>query len=507
MRTIKKVAFALLPLSLLISNAYADSIDLTDLTKGDPFFYTADQNIAKDDGQSVFMGEGRPTTTHSQVPHLPVYMGYMHTNYTYRFISISEQVLTMMGDGKHGVWRVQEQGTIREYLKPGATGIKEGEDIFADANKDTVANDYAPFIEGGESIYRFPDERVTESGHLAYIDLPITHPKYEGKYDDHEPIDLANYFCTMSGPDFPYSKQAMNFAFQQAGGNQVGPLGKRAGLDIKENYTNVLRLKHLPDARSWINVGQDGKDELHPHWESIDTEKTNAEYYIFERPFFGVPYLFLTAVFDNVDNQDFQYVRPDGPYFETLKAKNVDVKTEVTQQPVFHLDSGESKKSVGLPVFGVHHPNRAAFGGGGACPLKGGDWGRYPETTGGSGWPTQYEEITPMCDALLIDIKFYSNLDGRDWSDPNKYLANSGVNSQTVEYTIQPGDYGKFTDEYNVKRGAENPDRRDLPEKLTITFAASEPSPVTYNKVEPAKIDYSQLPATGTTCRPVANAS
>src|SRR5690606_5420442 len=148
MRTIKKVAFALLPLSLLISNAYADSIDLTDLTKGDPFFYTADQNIAKDDGQSVFMGEGRPTTTHSQVPHLPVYMGYMHTNYTYRFISISEQVLTMMGDGKHGVWRVQEQGTIREYLKPGATGIKVGEDIFSDANKDTVANDYAPFIEG-----------------------------------------------------------------------------------------------------------------------------------------------------------------------------------------------------------------------------------------------------------------------------------------------------------------------------------------------------------------------
>src|SRR5690606_15328224 len=186
------------------------------------------------------------------------------------------------------------------------------------------------------------------------------------------------------------------------------------------------------------------------------------------------PYLFLTAVFDNVDNQDFQYVRPDGPYFETLKEKNVEVKTEVTQQPVFHLESGESKKSVGLPVFGVHHPNRAAFGGGGACPLKGGDWARYPETSGGSGWPTQYEEVTPLCDAVLIDIKFYANLDGRDWNDPNKYLANAGAGSTTVTYKVEPGEYGVFTDPYNVARGATNPDSMDVPSEITLTYPTVE---------------------------------
>jgi hypothetical protein len=36
----------------------------------------------------------------------------------------------------------------------------------------------------------------------------------------------------------------------------------------------------------------------------------------------------------------------------------------------------------------------------------------YPKTFSGAGWPINYEEVTPLCDALLVDIKFTANLDG-----------------------------------------------------------------------------------------------
>lgn len=497
----------LLAFSLLPMIAFAeDGIDLTDITQGDPFFYTSDQFIEEDDGESEFMGTGRPDKTHSQIPHLPFYVGYINTNYTYRFMNIAEQVLTMIGEGKHGLWRVQENGMVREYLRPGATGLEEGADIFTEENLQIVSEQYAAFLPGEASIYKFPDERLTEDNRLNYIDLPITHPKYGGKYDKHELIDLPSFYCTMSGPDYPYARQAMDFAFAQPGANEVGPLGKRAGLDIEENYTKVVRLNHMPDARSWVNVGQEGKDELHVKWKAIDTEKTKAEYYLFERPFFGTPYLFLTAVFDNEDNRDFEYVRPDGPYYESLEGVEVDLKTTLTQQPRFHLEGNEIGEAIGLPVYGVHHPNRAAYGGGGACPLRGGDWGRYPDTSGGSAWPTHYEEVTPLCDAILVDIKFYSNLDGQDWNDEDKYLANAGSGSDTVTYKMQPGEYGVFTDPYNVENGIENPERQDIPEEMTLTYPSNRPA-VSYTPVPNADIDRSMLPTEGTTCRPIASAS
>lgn len=88
----------------------ASGLDLTDLTQGDPFYYTS--NI-----------EPRPTTTHSDIPHVPVYSGYMSTNDTYRFVNIVEQVFTLIGEGKHGLWRVQENGMVREYRRAGKPGL------------------------------------------------------------------------------------------------------------------------------------------------------------------------------------------------------------------------------------------------------------------------------------------------------------------------------------------------------------------------------------------------
>lgn len=502
----KTIRMATIPMAvaLLAGAAGAQDIpNLGDLTLGDPFFYTADQSIKEDDGQAKLLGPGRPSRTHSQIPHLPVYMGYMSTNYTYRFITVAEQVLTMIGEGKHGLWRVQEGGTIREYLKPGAQGLAPGADPLAPENLDAVRADYASFLPSeGWDGYRYPDQQVDAEGRLTFIDLPVTHPKYEGKYDGHVPIDLPNFYCTMSENDFPYAKLAMDFAFSQPGANQVGPLGKRAGLDISENYTKVLQLTRFPDARSWVNIGQPGEDALHVNWQPIDESRTQAEYYLVERPFFNKPYLFLMAVYDNPDNDDLHYVRPAGAYWDSLENKD-GLKTEVTYSPRFHIEGGETAEAVGLPLYGVHHPNRAAFGGGGACPLKGGDWGRYPDTSGGSGWPTQYEEITPLCDAVLIDLKFYANLDGRDWNDPTKYLANAGVGTREVQYTVQPGTYGTFTDPYNVAQGVTNPQAMDVPENITITYPAVD-KPVAYAQVPAPAGQYRvATPAPSTSCRPI----
>ena len=123
----------MLPLyvTLAVPAMTSQAADLTDLTNGDPFFYTRDQNIKPEDKQKELLGVGRPNKTHSQIPHLPVYMGYMNTNTTYRFVNVAEQVLTMIGEGKHGLWRIQENGTVREYLKKGAAGLPQDADLMA----------------------------------------------------------------------------------------------------------------------------------------------------------------------------------------------------------------------------------------------------------------------------------------------------------------------------------------------------------------------------------------
>ena len=479
--TKKQSIVALIAFSLVSVSGFAADTVLSGLNS-DPFFYTSDQVIPTSQ-QETMGASGRPATTHSRIPHLPAYMGFMNTNYTYRFVSVAEQVMTMIGEGKHGLWRMQEAGTIREYLKPGKTALAVNADLNLPGNLDIIKNNYSSY-ERQESwgFYKYPDEKITNNT-LNYIDLPITHAKYAGKYSKHTPIDLPSFYCTMSENDYPHATEAMTYIFAQPGANVVGPLGKSAGLDIKENYTYLLRLTHLPDARSWVNIGKEGLDASYTDWQAVDTEKTNVEYYLVERPFFNHPYLFVLAVYDNNNNKDFRYVRPAGAYYQSLGNKS-SLKTKLTTEPRFNIsvageDESELKKVVGLPLYGVHHPNRASFGGGGACPLKGGDWGRYPETTGGSAWPTQYEEVTPLCDGVLVDIKFTANLDGQSWNDPGKYLANAATGSKTVTYHMQPGKYGVFTDPYNVSRGVKNSQSIDVPALFDIHFPSIRP-PVTY---------------------------
>lgn len=476
-------------LSLVAAAAQAADRNL-ELLNVDPLFYTNDQTISAGEARMPGFGSAgaRPSKTHSLIPHLPFYTGYMQTNQTYRFVTVAEQVMTMIGEGKHGLWRMQENGTVRMYLKPGKTGLPVGTNVLT-TSASALSDAYVAYdLSIGFPLYKYPSQGVTD-GKLNFVDVPITHPVFGGKYAEHEPIDLPSFYCTMSEQDAPHAKEVMDFVYRQKGANVIGPLGKRAGLDVKENYTKAIRLQHFPDARSWVNVGQAGKDASFVKWLAVDTSKTDAEYYLVERPFFNLSYLFVIGVYNNRNSSDLQYVRPQGAYYESLRARRTNVKTVLTHAPRFNVlnyratDGKETsaglQRVVGTQLFGVHHPNRAAFGGGGACPSKGGDYGNYPNPAGGSGWPTQYEEVTPLCDGVLVDIKFTANLDGGDWADPGSYLANAARGSLTVNYIVQPGTYGTFTDVYNTGRGATNPDQAAIPANLTLTFP-SQRAPVSY---------------------------
>jgi hypothetical protein len=426
---------------------------------GDPFYYTG--NL-----------DPRPNTTHSKIPHLPVFTGFMGTNETFRFMSVAEQVFTLLGEGKHGLWRIQENGMIREYLRSGAEGLPRNADLSDPDNFSVIKSDYSHFLpQEGFDGYKDPFQPVNAEGRRNFIDLPITHRKYRGRYDRHVPIDLPHWYCTMSDANFPEAREVLNFAFAQKAANRIGPLGKRAGLDIEELYTNVLRVEPFPDAKAWVNVG----DSVNVHWKAIDARKTNAEFYLYERPFFNVPYMFLTAVFDNKSNRDFRYVRPDGPYYEDLTRRGASrrLKTDVTLRPRFHVERDGVRRVAGTLLYGVHHPDRPAeYGasGGGACPQKGGDWDGYPDTKGGAGWPTQYEEVTPLCDGVLLDIKFFANLDAATWNDESKYLANAGTGKRRVTYNVQEGVYGRFTDPYLTEQGVENPHATHIGPKVVLKY-------------------------------------
>ncbi len=98
----------------------------------------------------------------------------MNTNYTYRFVNVVEQTMTMIGEGKHGLWQVQDNGTIREYRKKDAQGLPDGADLFDEVNLATIENDYASYIpEESWGGYKHQElcTRVDKQGGLKTIFL------------------------------------------------------------------------------------------------------------------------------------------------------------------------------------------------------------------------------------------------------------------------------------------------------------------------------------------------
>jgi len=465
-----------------------------------------------------YNGGDATKTTDSGIPHLPAYYGQMQTNDTYRFFNVNEMVATMIGEGKHGMWRYQDNGTVREYLKKDATGLSAATSVddILNSGASALANYTHHDPEASWAGYRSDAYAPAHSGEIidqntgitdnktpgdasddyrVWIDLPISHAKYDAKtdggYDSHAPIDLPGWYCTMSNAEYPNARAAVRFAFAQDGANKVGPLGERAGLDIKENYLNILRLELFPDANAWVNTSGDA-DVI--DWEAVDAKRTPYEVYLVERPFFNEEYLFYVVVFAdrNEHGRNFSYIRPDGAYYEHLmdrEANGEDLPWFNTRlrknHPKFatqqndddgwygHRSHGK-KRATPVNLFGTHHPGGQDENGvnhtitNGACPAMGGDYGASHY---GAAWPNNYQEISPLCDAVMLDIKAFANLDGEDWNNAGKYLPNATVDGQqnsgdhdsdgnalTRSYVDNAGKYGVYTDEYLLERNAKNPE-------------------------------------------------
>jgi hypothetical protein len=444
----------------------------------DPLFYYYDPSTAAHERK-----------TNSYMPLMPALNGHLQTHNTFRFLTVREQVLTVIGEAKHGMWRVHDNGMVRLYRKLGAAGVPVGADVNNASHQDVIMSDYKPVLTpgletsdtGGWAGYRYSQDGDGD-GQAAFVDLPIYHPYFKDSYDDHAAIDLPQWFCTMSGANFTDAKLVWDYASKQPNANKVGPLGERAGLDIKEHYTNIIKFDLFPDARLWIQVGSgdaskdvfdqndidQGGMEMDVAYRALDTSKVNYEVYLIERPFFNVPYLFITIVMDNKDNTDMRYTRPSGLYWDKLVEKGLTtgLKTEMTYDPampVIHNGEQTVKTMRYTPFYGMNHLDRPNDdGSGGWCPQKGGDWGSYPTNPGGSGFPNQYEEATPVCDGLVVDIKMYANLDEPTWDSPTFQLQNAGTTENPQVYLGEGNQYGEFTDPYLTDNGIVNPHKLDF---------------------------------------------
>ncbi|HKF93548.1 MAG TPA: hypothetical protein VKB96_02910, partial [Gammaproteobacteria bacterium] len=89
-----------------------DAATVDDITADSPYYYQAPSGTKIGPATQ----KERQGDTDSGINHLPVYHGHVFTNDTYRFINIAEQVITVIGDGKHGLWRYQDNGTVRVYI-------------------------------------------------------------------------------------------------------------------------------------------------------------------------------------------------------------------------------------------------------------------------------------------------------------------------------------------------------------------------------------------------------
>ena len=148
------------------------------------------------------------------------------------------------------------------------------------------------------------------------------------------------------------------------------------------------------------------------------------------------------------------------------------------------IDNGEqvTKTMRYTPFYGINHlnlPHDDIFGGG-WCSQKGEDWGLYPSNPGGSGFPNEYEEVTPVSDGLVIDIKMHANLNKNKWELPTFHLPTAGTAKNPLTHLGEGNQYGDFTDKYLIDNSFENshklhftdtnnPDPKPV-QAITVTF-------------------------------------
>ena len=131
----------------------------------------------------------------------------------------------------------------------------------------------------------------------------------------------------------------------------MGPLGIRAGLDIKENYHKIIRFNQFPGATAWANIGQGNPEtDERPtklkemmervqtvNYTAIDQKNVDIEIYLAERGYSNssVTYLqFIVVMKDNKDPEAYTYLRPNGYYYDVLVKFNETAK-DINREPVY----------------------------------------------------------------------------------------------------------------------------------------------------------------------------
>ena len=161
----------------------------------------------------------------------------------------------------------------------------------------------------------------------------------------------------------------------------MGPLGIRAGLDIKENYVKIIQLNWFPGATAWANIGQGNleTDEMLKtlnemiarnqtvNYTPIDQEKVDIEIYLAERGYHNKSdtYVqFIAVMMDKTDPEAYTYLRPDGYYYDVLVQLNEAAKG-INQEPRFtfkiSVRGEEEQKKVNYFLFIFRRPVDALF--------------------------------------------------------------------------------------------------------------------------------------------------
>ena len=116
--------------------------------------------------------------TNSYITYMPRFKGVFETGNIHRFITIHAQVLTLIGEAKHGLWRTQDNGMVCVQKVKGVKGVKVGADLNDPMLLSVIQDDYKPFrsdVKLFSSEYEPYNPALPDPSSAKFLDLPISH--------------------------------------------------------------------------------------------------------------------------------------------------------------------------------------------------------------------------------------------------------------------------------------------------------------------------------------------
>ena len=176
-------------------------------------------------------------------------------------------------------------------------------------------------------------------------------------------LSLINIF-QVSSVEYPHLAAAWDLIKGQPRANKVGPLGKRAGLDIRENFNHVVRFEFFDDAGIWANIGQGNpetdampqtlkemKERVQTvNYQRVDMKKVTVEVYIMERAYHNAAETYIHSaivLLDRSNEESYSYIRPQGKYYDSLVEKGRPIKSiSPNNNPAVAIENETEEKQV-----------------------------------------------------------------------------------------------------------------------------------------------------------------